>query len=85
MTIPEEKKRKIFNRVFRHTDDGKNILDEINQFCGFSETGYVENSDRTVFNAGRRSVAVWLSHMSRESRGELPLEQQSETKRKARQ
>jgi len=55
-----------FNRVFVHNDDGRLILEKIKEHAGFNSSGYVPDSDRTVFNAGRRELAIWIENMSKE-------------------
>jgi len=64
-----------FNRVFVENPDGRKVLEEIKEHAGIYCSGYVADSDRTVFNAGRRSIALWIENMSRTDNKKLAEEQ----------
>ncbi len=50
--------RHIFN-----TAEGKRVLHDILDFCGLLSDGFAEDPHVTAYNAGRRSVGVYMLRM----------------------
>jgi hypothetical protein len=70
--IPENLKQKVqdFQHVFG-SDAGQRVLRHLEEFCGLQSDGFAPDPYINAYNAGRRSVGVFILNWLEMSRSEF--------------
>ena len=71
MLLNEDEKKEVERRVHRSADfqrvfsepDGERVLSELDKFCGFKDDTFKPDPYVSAYNAGRRSVAIFIHNV----------------------
>ena len=67
MKLNPNQAKEVFKSVFNH-GGGDFVLEKLRSFCKVDTDGFEGGSDRMAYNAGRRSVYLYIESMIKEKK-----------------